>query len=788
MDFTKADVYFKNNCIRCHGSKRQKGDFRIDNLGRDFTSSHDAEYWAEILDRIATGDMPPEDEEQPPIEESSAIVDFLTAKLDSGEAARLAKREEVTHYRLSREEYANTIKDLLGVSFDPAAPGAMLPDPDYQGFQRVGAKLDLAPAHVEKYLRISEKVINLATDEREIPFETSVRKGFDMHSHASSHRERLEKEGRLDDVRLIMMPGQSVDYEGAAPAWGQIKVDGNYRLRIKASGLQPDGGLAPHLRMYSMDDERIVFETDLIAPEGDPVIIDKIVFLSRGTYNMRFEHTAPVEDRSRSVFPSDRPFFKFSDGPLEGNRYPWHRKLLSKEGKPFMPVLLIDWVEWSGPILTDEDQAKKAEVLGYLPTAESTDEEIRSNLESFMCKAWRRPVETAELDPYLSLFRSEAAASRDVRESFKSAMLAVLASSNFYYLREGRPGQRLEKVDDYELASRLSYFFWSSMPDEELFAAAAKGTLHQQDELKRQIRRMLADPRAERFSGTFPRQWLELRKVGMFPPDKMLYPDYDLWLEESMVGESVEFFKTVLRENLSIGEFLKSDWTMLNPRLATHYGIPYEGDSGGFEKIALKPEHNRGGILSNASVLSLTSDGTRHRPVHRGVWLSEVILGKTPPPPPPNVPTIEPNPVTAPKATIRMKIAAHANDPNCASCHAKIDPLGLAFDNYDAVGRWRTHEVVSDGQGDDPPVDASGKLVDGRRFLGPVEFRELLAEDIDVFARAFVGKLATFGLRRAVSFEDDKQIRAIADSCKPEGYKLADLIESFVVSDLFLKR
>jgi hypothetical protein len=266
-------------------------------------------------------------------------------------------------------------------------------------------------------------------------------------------------------------------------------------------------------------------------------------------------------------------------------------------------------------------------------------------------------------------------------------------------------------------AGRLSYFLWSSLPDEDLTAAARSGALSSPDGLAAQVDRMLADPKIERFLESFPRQWLQLYRVGMFQPDPVLYPDYDPWLERSMVLETTAYFREVFQENLPLGQLLDSDWTMLNPRLAIHYGVPIP-EQPALERVTLTPESHRGGILTQAATLSLTSDGTRHRPVHRGAWVSEAIFARTPPPPPPNVEPLEPVPSDKPKATIREQLAAHSTNATCASCHAKIDPLGLAFDNFDAVGRWRTHERIEGGTGDDPPVDASGTLPDGRTFAG----------------------------------------------------------------------
>jgi hypothetical protein len=273
----------------------------------------------------------------------------------------------------------------------------------------------------------------------------------------------------------------------------------------------------------------------------------------------------------------------------------------------------------------------------------------------------------------------------------------------------------------------------------------------------------------------------------MFVPDKKLYPTYDPWLETSMRAEPVEYFRELFAKNLPIDGFIDSDWTIANPRLCDFYGLP-EPKTSSFQRVSFKPEDHRGGLLTMGAVLGLTSDGTRHRPVHRGVWLSEAILGKTPPPPPANVPAIEPPTPQSPKATLRQKIEAHRNNANCAACHAKIDPLGLAWDNYDAVGQWRTHEKVPSGVGSDPAIDPSGLMPDGRAFKDATEFKRLLLEDRDKVARAFIEHLCTYGLRRALAFDDQDDLKAIQAEAKKSDYRIKDIVRAVAMSELMRKR
>jgi hypothetical protein len=410
---------------------------------------------------------------------------------------------------------------------------------------------------------------------------------------------------------------------------------------------------------------------------------------------------------------------------------------------------------------------------------------IEEYLEKFAERAWRRPVRKGELDGFLKSYRMEREGGETHANAYRLAMHGVLTSRNFIYLVEGDPVVR-ERLTDWELASRLSFFLWSSMPDKALFDSALDGKL-KGESLGKEVDRLLADAKVQRFVDDFSRQWLQLHRLGMFPPDKNLYPRYDAWLEASMRTEVVEYFREIFSKNLPIDSFIDSDWTMANARLCEFYGLP-EPKAGGFQRVSLKPEDHRGGLLTMGAVLGLTSDGTRHRPVHRGVWISESIFGKTPPPPPANVSAIEPNPPESPKATIRQKLEAHRNDANCAACHRNIDPLGLAWDQYDAIGQWRTREKVARGLGEDPLINPAGVLPDGRSYTDASHFKHLLLEDQEKFLNAFVEHLCTYALRRVLTIDDRDSIKSIVDEAKKNRYGVRDLVRAVALSDLVRKR
>lgn len=746
--------FFKTYCLRCHNADKQKGEFRLDTLKHEFGVEATTQTWAEVLFRINSGQMPPKKERQPTAVELGEVAEWISDNIEAGRAKRMAKRGPVAHYRLSRDEYAHTVYDLLGVHFDPRMPGALNEDPRWHGFNRIGSMLSLSPSHVMRYFAAAEKVLAEAFPER-LP---NVTRG-----------EKSAPEGN----RWLLFPGRG---EGGF----NTREPGLYKVRVTLSALPSFKGRMPRLSIRNNSLKQSVAGRDVIAPEGKPVTIEMEVVLAKGGYSIINEVPGKLDD-GHTLSHTPTRIAKLDE--LRGQK-PVGYKLLMDDGRPVFPLLLVDKVEYEGPIISDATRQRRADLY---PQKEGDLTEAKACLERFATRAWRRPVSAAEIDRYFKLLQTELAAGEKFRSAYLAALTGVLTSKNFYYVVEGDSAKRRAKVNDWELATRLSYFLWSSMPDSTLTEAASKGELRRPEILRGQLKRMLSEPKAARFTDAFPRQWLQLHKVGMFPPDMDLYPDYDKWLEQSMALETTGFFNEVFEKNLSLSEFLVSDWTVMNSRLALHYQMPALKQAG-FQRVALRPQDHRGGILTHASALMLTSDGTRHRPVHRGVWVSEAIFGRTPPSPPPNVEPLEPTPPDRPKATIRQQLEAHATHATCASCHAKIDPLGFAFDNFNAIGQWRTEENVPGGQGANPPVNAVGKLPDGRAYAGPDEFKQLLAQDLDRFAEAFVEKLATYALRRVMTVDDRTHIKAIAVASKKDGYKLRTVIEHFVTSDLFAKR
>jgi mono/diheme cytochrome c family protein len=786
------DAFLEKHCISCHGPEKEKGDLRIDRLSRDFKVGADTHHWAEVIEQVNSGEMPPKKEKKPTQEEIAVFVTSLDARIKEGRAARMAARPAVAHYRLSRKEYQNTVYDLLGVRYDPAKPGELNEDTRWHGFERIGSELSLSPSHVDRYYRAAELVLDRAFPAAASGEARKVRKTAAeiRYGGGKDQQAALDRFGIKRPLRYLLFPG-TVQNALSPNSLGKTGPEhsGLYKLRIQASGIRPIGGQTAHLSIGKRTGEETVdglIEFDITAPEDKPQVYEFEVFLEMpATLDFCVVATDVVDRRAGAAFRNalgSRGGYIFTHSSETLLLNPNAPQMFDDKGNGLFSTVLLDWVEWEGPLVSEAEKARRNDVV---PPDDATPEVVVEHLQRFAERAWRRPVKKEELEEYLQSYRTEREAGEKTADAYRVALQGVLTSRHFIYLVEGDTVAR-ERLTEAELASRLSFFLWSSMPDDALFAAAKSSALNG-DGLKQEVDRMLADSKASRFIDDFARQWLQLHRVGMFPPDKKLYPTYDAWLEESMRSEPVEFFREMFGKNLPIDGFIHSDWTVANARLCDFYGLA-EPKNGGFQRVSLKPEDRRGGLLTMGAVLGLTSDGTRQRPVHRGVWLSEVVLGKTPPPPPANVPAIEPPKPQSPKATLRQKIEAHRNDANCAACHAKLDPLGLAWDNYDAIGQWRTHEKVAAGLGADPLVNPAGEMPDGRAFKDANEFKQRLLEDRDELARAFIDHLCTYGLRRALSFDDQDDLKAIHAEAKKSEYRIKDIVRAVALSDLMRKR
>jgi len=803
--------YLAEHCNRCHGPEKQEGKLRLDTLPLNFTASDSARHWVEVMDRINAGEMPPEGEPKADVNKSRAVAVWLAAELRHAARQSLSHGGRVVLRRMNRTEYANTIRDLLEMEFLPGeSPLEILPpDGTAEGFDKVGGALMLDPSLLDKYFEVAAKIAaravidgppEFATHKKRFEFEDTAKNGAINYLCASANFECREHDALL--------------YDGGARSFGEflypklrtmIPTKGKYAVRLRASAFQGDRPEPIRIRLIRGDET--LLETDVTASPDAPQTFEVLTMLAEpgggelqvsmlnGTKMFLYNHAYGQMDKA-----IEEAGKKNQQRELLRVRGRMSAEGLISGGKPNpdaldkakLPKLYLDWVELEGPIY-EQWPPKSHTALFFKP--EDTPRDLAYALEmfeQFMPRAWRRPIRPEEVEPILGLVKQELDAGLKYEEAIRAGLIAVLTSPKFLYLVE--PALASEKETDkprdlnqYELASRLSYFLWSSMPDRTLFELAAKGELKNATTLEAQVDRMLADKKSQALTAGFAAQWLRTGEYRNFTPDPRLYQNYDAKLGAAMVEETLRFFDEILHRDLSTLDFLDSDWTMANDRLAKFYGL--EGVKGEhFRRVMLPPELHRGGLLGQSGVMLRGSDGTRTKPVTRGVYVREVLFNDPPDPPPPNVGEIEPN-IQGKNLTVRERLLQHQQIENCASCHRTIDPYGLALENFDAVGAWRTQQNGEEFRGRNvPAIDPSGRLPNGKEFTDFESFKKLLMEQKDRFARGLAEKLATYALGRPIEASDRQTIDALTTRMAAGGYTLRGLLKGIVVSDAFLKK
>ncbi|HLY73797.1 MAG TPA: DUF1592 domain-containing protein, partial [Planctomycetota bacterium] len=521
---TDVRPFLDRHCVSCHGGEKQKGDFRIDTLERDFSKPGLASRWMEIMERINSGEMPPKKEPRPIPSECARVSEWISAQIIEAEAAgESAAAHSVAFSRLTRDEYRRTILDLLGVTFDASDATGLPEDPDWQGIERIRSVLRLSPAHVEKYLAAAETVLAEALALGPEPKREIVRWTAGALRVNEGLAKKLAAQGLLSKVRCDVVPDNSLQGHPGSSEELKVPFAGEFKVRIKLSGLRPEGGRAPRLMIIGIDFDRVLYERDIEAPEDKPILVEFTTHIPAGTHRIRIVNAVPGPNpEGRHSRPlGSKPFYNMKD------RQPWQLKLTDDDWKPIWPTLLVDWVEWEGPILESWPPAGHQSIFFGGPQATRDPAYAREILARFATRAFRRPVTEIEVDRLLKLFLHAREQGVSFETAVRSGLLAVLCSKDFLYLIEGSPEVPELRRNDGELASRLSYFLWSTAPDTRLRQLALDGTLHEIPVLRAEVRRMLADPRSLAFADAFPRQWLQLRRVGMFAPDRKLYPDYD---------------------------------------------------------------------------------------------------------------------------------------------------------------------------------------------------------------------------------------------------------------------
>lgn len=734
----KVLPFFRAYCLSCHSGDNAKGGLALDVYMSEAHARKDRKNWLAVQHVLATAEMPPKNKPQPTAAEKQFILNWIESltRVDCG-ATTPRDPGRVTIRRLNRAEYNNTIRDLCGVDFKPADD---FPADDVgYGFDNIGDVLSFQPILLEKYLAAAEKILNTALVVREPvkPFTAAYRPG---NPSLRTLPRDAKKEG---PARIVFRTEGSAFIEKH-----EFPAEGEYIVRFRGWGTNV-GGEYPRVAVRVAGREIQSFTVD--AEPSKPRVYAARARLPGGGQRVSVAFLNEYENKAAN---QAREF---------------GLDLLEIEG-PFHPTL--------------PPEPKSTQMLLIArPPVGATPEQVRAAAEKvlshFATRAYRRPVRPEELDRLLKLFDVATAQGERFEEAIKLPMKAVLVSPHFLFRIEEDPANPddVRTLNDFELATRLSYFLWSSMPDDELFGLAQRGELRRPGVLEAQVRRMFQDPKAKALAENFGGQWLQLGLLKPLSPDKALFPNWDESLKAAMAGEALAFFEYVMRNDRSILDFLDADYTFVNARLARHYGIP--GVTGSeFQKVKLT-DGRRGGVVTMASTLTLTSNPTRTSPVKRGKWILENILGVPPPPPAPDVPELPP--VGQLKGTLRQQMEQHRANPSCAVCHAKLDPLGFGLENFDAIGAWRDRDNKQ-------PIDASGELPGGEKFNGPAELRKVLLSKADQFRRCFAEKLLTFALGRGLEYYDKCAVDDIVSSGKAHNDAFSAYVLAVVKSDPFQKR
>jgi mono/diheme cytochrome c family protein len=776
-DFEKTiQPFLADNCYACHNEKRKSGELNLTAYKTAADLAQHREQWETILLKLKTGEMPPKGAPRPDAAELKAVVSWIESEFDRADRAVKPDPGRVTARRLNRAEYNNTVRDLLGVDFKPADDFPQ--DDSGYGFDNIGDVLSLSPVLMEKYLTAAEKIARTAV------YGPELMKPF-----------QVEHRGSGSKITPSMTPLSEYDTLGlslpnALHATHRFPVEAEYTFRVYLNGQRPAGSDAVKFALWIDGKQAQVLELD---PEGRASFNENRQDFDSFTLDFRAKVTAGEHWIAASVLnlydglpasyngpnPSKKPqppmpeFKPRPDLPAEVNE---RRKKAFEDklkDRPNVNVVRVSRVDVGGPYNQvkgpSAESIKDVFVCGQ-PGGRIAPDCGRKIVANLARRAYRRPVTPEEAGRLAGLISMAQRQGDSFEEGLVQAIQAMLVSPHFLFRieqdRRATAADGYYSINPYELASRLSYFLWSSMPDEQLFQLAEQGSLRKPEVLAAQVQRMLKSEKASALVENFGGQWLELRKLESAKPDRQRFAEFDEYLGRSMREETERFFTSIIREDRSILDFIDGNYTFLNERLAKFYKIP--GVTGPeFRKVTLAPETHRGGILTQASILTVSSYATRTSPVLRGKWILDNILNAPPPPAPPGVPNLEDN-KAGPSATLRQQLEAHRTNPTCAACHARMDPLGFGLENFNAIGAWRT----KDGNF---PVDSTGTLPDGRTFNGPQELKAIVKADSNAFAECLTEKLLTYALGRGLERYDKPTVKKIAGQVAANNYRFSTL-------------
>ena len=768
---TLGKAFVEKYCSKCHSSEDPQAELVLTRFSDSDSILRERKIWMNVMKQVQSASMPPKEESTPSVSESEKFVEHIKAIFDHADRNAKPEAGRVTMRRLNRLEYKNTIRDLIGVDFDPTSE---FPSDDIgYGFDNIGDVLSLPPVLMERYLDAADGILARAItpDPPAVP-KRHLSSQYTEPASADVAAKLIENSYR----RLDTSTKEGIEL-GPIHTQYQWDASGEYTFRTKLYGVSSDA--------QNVQGVILLHGKDLPNPSSDAEL-DSISgnFPRPARILKTFEVTAKAADQAQ-VIEVNIPALANRDRVMVG-------QLKKPEGQS--AKLYIEHLALDGPLDTRPESHRR---LLAVTAGKSVPEQTREALGRFMRKAYRRTVEPEELEKLSQWVDQMTAGGEKWEAAMQIAMQAVLCSPKFLFRVEpdDRPASAdIRSLDAFAVATRLSYFLWSSMPDDLLLEAAEKGTLEQ--ELASHVHRMLADERSSALIQSFSTQWLQIQRLESFAADTQSFPSFNAKLKSAMLRETELFFESVLRENRSVLELIDTNYTFLNETLAKHYGIadtvgnwmgqpaskpdgkPIQGDT--FQRVSLQ-DRNRGGLITQASVLAVTSNPTRTSPVKRGRWILEQFLGAPPPPPPPNVPELPSKSEDVSTASLRKRMEVHRQNPSCANCHAKMDPIGFALENYDAVGAYRTKDGAFD-------IDASGEFADGSKFSGPGDLKSIILAKREDFVRCLAEKMLTYALGRGLEYYDRPTIEKIVRSMPGQEYKIQGMIQEIVLSEPFLKR
>ena len=717
-------------CFSCHGNGKKKGDLSLDVYQDAEAAVADRKTWEKVLQNLGSQTMPPEHKRQPSPAERDAIIAWVQKEVFKCDCSK-PDPGRVTIRRLNRTEYNNTIHDLVGVEFQPAEDFPQ--DDTGYGFDNIGDVLSLSPVLLEKYVGAAQRIMDLAIMTDFSPRSPTNRfdaMKLDGSAPSGDNGEGMRVLQREGDVHVVF----------------NFPKAGEYHLRVRAYGEQAGPDVT---RMAFLFDNKELKRMKVPEVKENPKVYELTIEATEGKHEFGASYL-------NNYVNKDNP-----DKKLRGDRN-----------------LVIDYLEIVSPRSDQPPEPPETHkrIFFVKPAPGKEVEAARQIISRFARKAWRRPVSAQEVERLLRFVQLARANGENFESGIKLALLAVLVSPHFLFRGELQPEpndpKSVHAVNDFALASRLSYFLWSTMPDDELFALAENGALHRN--LEKQVKRMLKNPKSHALVDNFAGQWLQIRSLASLTPDKKTFPDFDEDLRLAMEKETEMFFENVMQEDRSIMDFLNADYTFVNKRLARHYGL--EGVTGNeFQRVSLKGTQ-RGGVLTHASVLTLTSNPTRTSPVKRGKWILENILGTPPPPPPPDVPELKEDKRARLTGSLRQRMEQHRANPNCANCHARMDPIGFGMENFNGIGAWREKD-------ENFAIDPAGELVSGEEFKGPRDLESILvSKKKNDFVRCLSEKMLTYALGRGLEFYDQCAVEQISRGLARNQYRFSTLISEVVKS------